>query len=271
MSPPPLPETTSQEGRAGPTAWQAGGAGPPLLLVHGVGLDLHMWEPVARRLEQHRRVLRYDLLGHGASAAPPADLTLAHLSAQVTDLLDALGVEQVDVVGFSLGGLVARELALSRPARVRSLVLLATVHGRSPAEQAGVDGRVREVERGGVAATVEAALERWFTPGFAHARPEVIAAVRGRLLANDRQAYLQLYRLFAAGDATIRGRLHTIRCPTLVATGADDTGSTPAMARALAAAIPGADCVILPGLRHLAPLEAPTAVAGLLEAFLDRR
>jgi pimeloyl-ACP methyl ester carboxylesterase len=88
------------------------------------------------------------------------------------------------------------------------------------------------------------------------------------MLANDLPAYLASYRLFATADADLPPMVQAIRCPTLVLTGAEDVGSTAAMAEALAARLADGRLAILPGLRHMAPVEAPKEVGGALLAFL---
>ena len=115
---------------------------------------------------------------------------------------------------------------------------------------------------------MDSALERWFTPAFRAEAPEAIALVRKWITGNDPAVYPQIYRVLAEGDAEIAHGLERIACPTLVMTGEDDPGNTPAMSRAMAGLIPGARLVILPGLRHMALAESPAAVNGPLGAFL---
>ncbi len=253
------------------TNWVVEGSGPAVVLVHGVGLDLAMWGPQAAALRARRRVLRYDLIGHGATPGLSQPLSLDDFAAQLEDLLDALELERAALVGFSMGALVAQAFALAHPARVERLALLACVHARSRSQSAGVRARLAAVERGGTAATSDAALERWLTPAYRRRHAAAAAAVRQRLEANDRDAFLAAYRLFAHADAELAPRLGAITAPTLVVAGEHDSGSTPAMARRLAATIPGARLHVLPGVRHLFTLEAAADVNSLLLDFLEQR
>ncbi len=238
----------------------------PLVLVHGVGLDHTMWLPVMAILAR-RRTVAYDMVGHGHAAKPAGPYTLDTFVEQLAAIVDALDCD-IDLVGFSMGALVAQGLALSgTSSRIRRMVLLNGVYDRSPDERGAIVDRVVEVRNGGLAGTIEPAIERWFTPSFAAARPEVLAAVRQRLRANDVRAYADAYEVFATADAELADRVGSIVAPTLVATGRGDQRSTPAMAEALANALPHGQSMILNRLRHLTPIEAPNVVAALIDDF----
>ena len=255
-------------GRTGGTAWEQYGEGPPVVLVHGFGLNRAMWQWQLPALTPHFRVLTYDLLGHGESAPPSGTPDLAMFSAQLLGLMERCGIVRAAVVGFSLGGMIARRFALDHPDRLAALAILNSPHDRSPAEREAVRARVRQTEAEGPSANLEPALERWFTPAFRAEAPETIALVRDWIMGNDAHFYPRVYWVLAEGDAEIAGGLERIACPALVMTGADDPGNTPAMARAMAGLIPGARLAILPGLRHMALAEAPEAVNAPLAAFL---
>jgi len=254
--------------RAGETAWELHGSGPAVVLIHGFGLNRAMWRWQLPALTPHFSVLTYDLLGHGESARPTGTPDLSMFSHQLQGLMERCGVERAALVGFSLGGMIARRFALDHPDRVAALAILNSPHDRSPAEREAVRQRVRQTEEQGPSANVEPALERWFTPAFRAGAPATIALVREWITRNDPAVYPQIHRVLAEGDAEIAQGLERIACPTLVMTGEDDPGNTPAMARAMAGLIPGARLAVLPGLRHMALVEAPAAVNGPLAAFL---
>lgn len=246
------------------THYRRTGSGAPVVLIHGVGADLEMWEAVAERLASAHDVLRYDMLGHGASAKPPGPYRLDDFIDQLRNLVDELGVRQFVLAGFSMGGLVAQGFALAAPKRIERLVLLNTVFDRSAQERAAVEGRVREVLNGGHEAGIAAALERWFTPAFRAARPEVVAGIRRRMETNDLRAYAAAYALFAAADRALAARIGEIETPTLVVTGGEDRRSTAAMAVAMAERLPHGRCHVIRGQRHMTPLEVPELVAALI-------
>lgn len=241
---------------------------PVVVLVHGLGLNRDVWQWLAPALAPHFRVLTYDLSGHGRTDAPIGQPALRGLSDQLARLLDHLGTARAAVVGFSLGGMVARRFAQDHPARVAALAILHSPHRRSPEAQAAVLARVEDAMRAGPSATVEAALRRWFTDDCRTSRPDLMDQVSGWVLANDPAVYPRLYRILAEGVDEIVAPSPPISCPALVITGDEDYGNGPEMSAAIAAEIAGAKLVILPGLRHMALAEAPEAVNVPVVTFL---
>ncbi|GAA4623392.1 alpha/beta fold hydrolase [Actinoallomurus vinaceus] len=228
------------------------GHGPDLVLIHGVGLDRSMWDRCLPELARHHRVTVVELRGHGRSPRAEPGITVADLASDVAEV--AAGASHV--VGFSLGALVAQELALAAPARVRSLTLVASVADRGPEEAAAVRARLDRAAADFEGAA-RAAVERWFSDEWAAREPRRRREVLATLLANDRTSYLACYEVFATADRDLWPRLGEISALTLAVTGSDDPGSTPAMARRIASAIPRARSLIIPGARHLLPLERP--------------
>lgn len=249
------------------TRFRVTGSGPVVVLIHGVGLDLTMWDGISQRLASEYTVVRYDMLGHGGTAPVDGPASLDTFVRQLETLAAELELECFALVGFSMGAMVAQGYALAHPDRLAALVLLNSVHDRSSDERKAVRARLNAAKQDGPSTIVEAAIERWFTPDFRGKNPAMLDAVRQRLHGNDREGFLAAYRVFAEGDADLTVRIHAIRCATLAATGGLDSGSTPAMTRRLAAAIPGARAAILPGLAHMAPVEGAAAVADLLLDF----
>ncbi len=247
-------------------AWREEGDGPALLMLHGVGSSMVSFDPLAASLALRFRVLRHDLRGHGASGKPRGPYALADYVADAVDLLDARGCDRAHVLGFSFGGMIAQALAASAPERVRGLVLVSSVAGRTPEERSRIRERAETLERGGATGTVDAAIERWFTPEFRARHPEIVEARRRRALANDPVGYAAAYRVFATSD--MDEELTAITAPTLVMTGEHDVGSTPRMARLIHERVAGSRLEILAGLRHNVVEEAPGQVAGLAAAFL---
>jgi (E)-2-((N-methylformamido)methylene)succinate hydrolase len=176
--------------------------------------------------------------------------------------------ERFRLVGFSFGGLIAQAFAAAHPDRINKLVLMNTVYDRSPEERAQVLARLEKAEGEGPYAIIDAAIARWFSPGFAAANPGVIKKIEAQLRANDAEHFLAAYEAFATADEALVGDLASFHKPALVMTGELDTGSTPAMARALAASMPNAQCFILPGGRHMMPVEQAYEVNAQLMEFL---
>src|SRR5438874_5764645 len=110
-------------------AWESQGAGEPVLLIHGLGYARWGWEPVAAALAERFRLLLFDNRGIGESEVPPGPYTPRAMAEDAVSVLDEAGVESAHVVGTSLGGMVAQELALGWPERVNRLVLACTTPG----------------------------------------------------------------------------------------------------------------------------------------------
>lgn len=232
-----------------------------------------MWRDFAAALQADYRVLAYDLFGHGESAPPPAAPSLALFSAQLRDLLDAQGVASCAAVGFSLGGMICRRFAIDHPPRAAALGVFNSPHERSRAAQLEVESRAAGVASGAsrdIEATVDAALARWFTPAFRAARPDYIAQTRAQLLANDPAIYAQCRRVLADGVAELIRPEPPPACPALVMTCENDSGSTPAMSRAIAAELPAAQLRIVPKLQHMGLVESPHKFIAPLRQFLAK-
>ena len=243
---------------------------PMVVLIHGVGLNRQCWQWTVPALADRYRVVTYDFYGHGESPVPPETPTLRLMSRQVQGVLDACGAQSAAIVGFSLGGMIARRFAQDVPGRTAALAILHSPHQRTPEAQAAIEARVAQARTTGPSSTVEAALERWFTDAYRPANPEMMELVRGWVMANDPAVYHTVYRLLAEGVAEVVAPNPPIRCPALVLTADEDFGNGPDMTHAIAAEIDGAVVHILKGLRHMALAEDPPSVNGSLAAFLDR-
>lgn len=262
-------QLTAERTPAG-TSYLATSQGHPVVLIHGVGLNKEMWGGQIVGLAPHYRVIAYDMLGHGASPRPAPETGLLGYAEQLHELFDHLQIEQAIVIGFSMGGLVARAFALHFADRLSGLVVLNSVFNRSPEQRARVIARTSQAAEHGPDANAAEALSRWFSREYQAANPAQIAALRQNLASNDPQGYLTTYKLFATQDMYRAEDLADIKVPTLVATGELDPGSTPEMARELAQRIPGAEAAVLAEQRHMMPVESPRLVNQLLLAFLDR-
>ena len=224
-----------------------GHAGPAVVLVHGLGLNRHAWQWQTEALSGSYRVVNYDLHGHGDSADPPEQPSLSMFSKQLDSLLDHLSIDRAAVLGFSLGGMIARRFAMDHPERLWALGILHSAHTRDRAAHDAIQARVHQVQAEGPAATAEAALTRWFTDDFRAAHPDMLALVRGWILANRKEVYAPIYQVLVDGVAELVKPDPAISVPTLVMTGDQDYGNSPAMSRAIADEIAGSRLVILPG------------------------
>ena len=247
--------------------------GPPdaplVVLIHGLGLNRRVWQWHVPTLAERYRVLSYDLLGHGGSAPRSAAPSLRVFSEQLRNLLDYLAVHSCAIVGFSLGGMINRRFALDNPDRVWALAILNAPHERSPDQQEKVEARAAKVAEGGSNATIESALQRWFTAGFRERHPQLLNEVREWRASADPGSYPGSCEVLATGVHELVRPDPPIDCPTLVMTGEHDSGSTPEMARAIASEIPGARTIIVSDLQHMGFVEEPVRFNGPIIEFLD--
>jgi len=243
-----------------------GPAGAPVVLLSGsLGSTLEMWDAQVAALSERFRVVRYDTRGHGRSPVPDGPYDLDDLVDDALALLDRLGVARAHVVGLSLGGATAMRLAARAPARVERLALLCT-SARFPAPAAWTE-RAATVRSQGTASVAGAVVERWFTPAWQAAHPELTEHWRTVIGATAAEGYASCCEALAGTDLV--PELGSICAPTLAIAGADDPASPPEHLRTIADGIPGARLVVLPDAAHLAALEQPVAVGALLLAHLD--
>ncbi len=148
--------------------------GPPVVLVHPVGLDLTYWGEQIEVLRHDHDVIAFDLPGHGSSAGRPEDWTLEQAAALLGDVVSAAGGAPAHIVGLSVGGMIAQACALARPDLVRSLILIDTAATFPEPARAGMRERAATARTGGMRAVLGSTLDRWFTPETRTQRPDLI-------------------------------------------------------------------------------------------------
>lgn len=252
------------------TVFDVAGAGPALVLIHGVGLRKEVWAPQVDAFSPRRRAIVYDTLGHGESDRPPDNARLDDYLTQLEGLLDALEVERAVVVGHSMGAAIATAFAIEHPARVSALAALCPVYGRTTAARAAALARAATLERDGPSATVDATIARWFGDGVLEPAVRRKAAVlRGWLASADATGYARAYRVFVTSDEVLTGRLGGLHAPALFLTAGNDANSTPAMSERMARETPRGVAAVVPHTRHMVPFLSPEPVNAILGAFLD--
>jgi 3-oxoadipate enol-lactonase len=235
-----------------------------VVLSNSLGTTLEMWEPQAAVLARDRRVLRYDMRGHGRSPVPETPYAIADLGADLVGLLDRNGIERASLCGVSLGGMVSMWVAAHAPERVDRLVLCSTSAIMGP--PGSWTERAALVRREGTAAVADTVVARWFTPGFAASRPDVVAAIRAQLAATPPEGYAGCCE--AIKDMDQRPDLPSVTAPTLVIAAEADPSTPPAHARTIAGLIPGARLEVLDRGAHLVNVEEPGLVTPLITAHL---
>ncbi len=241
------------------------GTGAPVLLVHGVGMQSAAWNPQIAALGKTHRVIAVDMPGHGGSSPLRTDSQLPDFVHWLYDVVCALNVGPVSIVGHSMGALIAAGFAVTYPGLTARVALLNGVFRRSDAGRAAVIARAAEIRAGRV--DLETPLSRWFGDGPADKAARMLVAKW--LGAVDPGGYATAYAAFARGDATYADDLTRIARPFLAITGDGDPNSTPAMARAMAAEAQYGRAAIIPGHRHMVNLTAPDEVNAHLRAWLN--
>ncbi len=242
------------------------GAGPWLVLSHSLATDLTLWDDQMAALTSHFRVLRFDTRGHGGSTAADMPYDFPMLTADALGLMDSLNVPKAHFVGISMGGMIAQHVALTAPDRIDRLVLASTTSGYPETTRALWADRIAAVRAGGMEPQVVPTLERWFTPPWRTAHPEVMARIGGLIRATPIAGYVGSGQAIATLNAT--ERLSGLHCPTLVIVGADDVGTPPVMGRRIADRIPGARYESIPSASHLCNVEQAETFNRLLLDFL---
>jgi 3-oxoadipate enol-lactonase len=256
-------------GHTGALAWTEAGdpLARPLLMIHALGADRHLWEPQVPVLATMRRVLLVDLPGHGTSTAAEGPFTISQLGEDILDIADSAGAGSFDLCGLSLGGLISLWIAAHAPDRVDSLIASNTA-ARIGSEEIW-QARIDAVAGGGIEAISDAALGRFFTAGFAATKPDVYERTKATLLGTDPDAYMSCCA--ALRDADLRELVEAIHCPTLVIGGGADISTPPDQAEWLHEHIEGSRLVIFDGAPHFANLERPDEWAEAVTGFLSEQ
>ena len=264
-----------QDHDGGPIAWREHGpadAEAVVVLLHGLGGTRTAWQPQLRALGQAGwRAVAWDMPGYGESPAPAGRLGFPLLADAVVMLLDELGVERADLVGLSMGGMIALHAAHRTPERVRTLSLVDTspkfgLDGTTSAQQ-WVAARLAPLHAGETPATM---AHRVIRSVMAPTAPAAAVA----------EACAAMSRISPAGlEAAVRclpehdlaAELGRITTPAVVVVGEHDRETPPTYAKYLADHLARARLVVLPGVGHLSNLEAPDALNELLLDFLERQ
>jgi pimeloyl-ACP methyl ester carboxylesterase len=252
--------------------YQDVGEGDPVLLIMGFGGDHLAWAMQMADFAGRHRVIAFDNRGVGQSDAPDAPYTTRMMADDALGLMDALGVDSAHVLGVSMGGMIAQELVLARPDRVRSLHLACTF-GRPDPYMLALNSAWREMRIGLGRESTLRTLGLWlFSPTTYAERPELIEALLQNSLANPYPqsliGFLRQGEAVAAHDAL--ERLGAIRCPTLVSVAEDDILVPPRFAREIVARIPGAELRTIPAAGHGYFLERPDLFNELSLEFIAR-
>jgi 3-oxoadipate enol-lactonase len=242
-----------------------GGADRPVLvLANSIATSLHMWDGQVQTLSEAYRVLRYDFRGHGKSDTPAGAYSVDRLGRDVIELLDSLEIRQAHFCGLSMGGWVGQWLAVHAPDRIGRLILSNTAAYLGP--PSNFDAQIRAVLAvKDMADTADQFMRNWFPASMLAGPNEIVDTFRAMVLATPPRG---LAGCFAAlRDCDLRRTIALIKAPTLVIGGIDDKVTLASHSEEIAATIPGAKLVLLPGV-HMLNVERPAEFLDAVTRFL---
>lgn len=254
--------------------YERGGAGEPLLFITGFLITASVLEPVRPLYERHFDVVSYDNRWAGRSPAPLRPTSIAELASDAVRLMDTLGIDSAHVYGMSFGGMIAQELAIRFPERVRGLIL----GGTTPGGPRAVLPNVRELGRllGRAALELPRSSRPWlqtvlFSSEFRRSEPERAAELAGYFLRHPPPPWGAAAHWWASFFHDTVSRLDQIQAPTLVMHGTCDGMAPLGLAQMLVDLIPGSELALVPGAGHAYPLERPEESLRLLLDWIEPR
>ena len=239
-----------------------------IVLVHSLAMDRSFWRPVAERLATKACVLLPDCRGHGRSDKPEGPVTVERHADDLADLMDQLGWRSAVVAGASMGGCIALAFAIRHPQRVSALGLVDTTAWYGADAPKSWEQRANAALTAGLSSLTDFQVTRWFGDEFRADHPQVVKDCVDTFVRNDVAAYAQTCRMLGACD--LRPGLASIGVPTAIMVGEEDYATPLAMAEAMHNAIAASTLTVLPGARHLTPLERPDQIAAELDRLCRR-
>ena len=239
----------------------------PLVFIHGVGLDNEMWEPQTNSLKNHS-LITYDLLGHGKTPYNKEEITLNNFSNQLDHLLKFLKIDKINLIGFSLGSLIALDFASKFQNKLKSLTVIGTTYKRTTEQRALVKERFEQAKLNKPIS--RQALKRWFTDKYLNDHPEIFDQFIKILTkyGEDHLNFLKAYKLFAYHQDNI-DLIKNIKTKTLVMTGSSDLGSTVEMSKSLSDDLINSSFIEINNGKHLCSIECVDDVNMNLKNFIN--
>ena len=236
----------------------------PIVFVHGVGLTHEIWQPQLDFFKEYT-TLTYDILGHGKSTLNKEIISFNDFSNQIIELIDELKIDQIHLIGFSIGSLIARNFATRFGERLKSLTLLGSIYKRSDEQQKIVNQRFEQARS--ELKLSRQALKRWFTDKYLENNPDIYEKISSILSSNNMANFLKVYELFVKHKND--ENFSKIKVSTLIMTGEFDIGSTVEMSRELNKIINNSQLSIIKNGKHLCSIECADEVNLEIKKFID--
>ena len=239
----------------------------PIVFIHGVGVDHQMWDYQTNYFNEYS-TLTYDLLGHGKTPCDKDKLSLRDFSNQLLEILDHLEVEKINLIGFSLGSLIALDFSSHFQKKVEKLILIGTTYKRSDQERSLVLDRYNQAKLNKPIS--KQALKRWFSDDYLEKNPKTYELFINILnkQPEDHKNFLKAYDLFANHKDNVKAIQKNI-VKTLVMTGSDDPGSTPTMSKELVKDLVNSSYIEIKNGKHLCSIECADDVNINIKNFIN--
>ena len=225
----------------------------PIIFIHGVGLNQQMWKPQIEFFKNNS-FITYDLLGHGKTPFKEPNLSMENFTDQLSNLVNNLKIEKFNLIGFSIGSLIAIEFASKYENYLNSLTLISTTYKRTTKERQNVIDRVNLAKKN--MPISQMAMKRWFSDEYLEQNPELYDEFMKILNKKgiDQENFIKAYEVFANYEDNLEN-IKNIKTNTLIITGSDDPGSTPDMSKNLNKDIQNSKYVEIKKGKHLCTIE----------------
>lgn len=232
------------------------------LLFHSLGMTAEFWEPITKKLGGQASVLAIDCRGHGSSSTAPIPYSASRMAQDGLEVMNHVGWDKATIAGASMGGCVALQFGIDHPNHTLGLVLIDTTawYGSTAPDDWKTRGDKALSE--GFEAMIAFQQTRWFSEQFLANNKKIVDFYTNIFLNNDPLAFASTCQML--GDFDAREGLASLKLPVGIIVGEDDSATPLSMAKYLNDMIRGSTCEVIPGAKHLTPLEAPNEVSALM-------
>ena len=239
-------------------------SGIPNIFIHGVGLDNTMWLP-QKEYFKYNEIVFYDLINHGKTKKGYKEIHFENFNKQLILLLDYLKIRKFNLVGFSIGALIAQHFASKHYDKINKLIIIASVYKRSEEQISKVMSRYKIALEG--KNITNDSINRWFNPEYLKNNPDVYNFFFNILQGKKSDDFLPVYKLFVESDNYALD-FSNFNMPTLIMTGENEVGSTPEMSNMLHQEIKNSKLYIIPKAKHMATFEKADLVNVEISKFI---
>tara|TARA_B100000287_G_C20584556_1_gene761713 strand:+ start:357 stop:1151 length:795 start_codon:yes stop_codon:yes gene_type:complete len=235
----------------------------PTIFIHGVGLNSSAWSLQKKYFKKN--ILFYDLLNHGRTKKSLKNINYQNLSLQLNNLINYLGFKKINLIGFSIGSLIALQFCSNFNKKINKLVLISSVYKRSKKEKDLVFSRYQLALKGSSISDI--AIKRWFSEKYLKENPKIYKKFYKILEQNKKENFLPVYKLFTKSNHE-KINFNKFTFPTLIITGEKDINSTPKMSVKLNKKIKNSQIKIVKSMKHMAYYEKSKSVNIEIKKFL---